>query len=257
MMWIAVLLVMAIGLYLCRNIRSKKTDSSNAPSITPLSLQQTTYLSEVLFYEKLDEQKKEQFKLEVAEFLSRCRITGIETEVSERDRILIASSAVIPVFNFPDWKYSTIDEVLLYPDSFNYDYSIGSHHPILGMVGEGALEGKMVLSKKALHLGFENKTDKNNTAIHEFIHLIDMTDGYVDGVPEVLIQHQYVLPWLQAIQLNIDKIKKGSSDINPYGATNNQEFLAVVGEYFFERPELLKRKHPDLYQHMERMFGPK
>ena len=41
---------------------------------------------------------------------------------------------------------------------------------------------------------------------------------------------------------------KGKSDINPYGATNEKEFLAVAGEYFFERPTQLQKNHPDLYQ---------
>ena len=37
----------------------------------------------------------------------------------------------------------------------------------------------MVLSKKALYLGFINNTDKKNTAIHEFVHLIDKKDGKI------------------------------------------------------------------------------
>ncbi|MES2764122.1 MAG: zinc-dependent peptidase, partial [Bacteroidota bacterium] len=32
------------------------------------------------------------------------------------------------------------------------------------------------------------------------------------------------------------------------------EFFAVASEYFFERPELLKSKHPELYALMEQIF---
>lgn len=46
----------------------------------------------------------------------------------------------------------------------------------------------------------------------------------------------------------------GKSDINVYGATNNQEFLAVASEYFFERPQLLERKHPELYKILSDVF---
>jgi Mlc titration factor MtfA (ptsG expression regulator) len=49
----------------------------------------------------------------------------------------------------------------------------------------------------------------------------------------------------------------GRSDIDPYGATNLSEFLAVSGEYFFERPDLLKHKHPELYQLLNQMFSGK
>jgi Mlc titration factor MtfA (ptsG expression regulator) len=48
------------------------------------------------------------------------------------------------------------------------------------------------------------------------------------------------------MQKKIRAIIDERSDINPYGATNEAEFLAVASEYFFERPKLLKEKHPDL-----------
>jgi len=48
---------------------------------------------------------------------------------------------------------------------------------------------------------------------------------------------------------------KDRSDINPYGATNEAEFFAVVSEYFFERPKLLKEKHPELYNLLAEIFN--
>ena len=33
------------------------------------------------------------------------------------------------------------------------------------------------------------------------------------------------------------------------------EFFTMVSEYFFERPDLLKKKHPDLYRMLERCFN--
>ena len=44
------------------------------------------------------------------------------------------------------------------------------------------------------------------------------------------------------------------SDINPYGATNEAEFFAVVAEYFFERPDLLRSQHPELYDLLVNIF---
>ena len=113
----------------------------------------------------------------------------------------------------------------------------------------------MILSKKALHHGFSNETDKKNTAIHEFVHLIDKTDGAVDGIPELLLEKQYVIPWIDLIKQKIDEIYEQKTDINPYGATNKAEFFAVISEYFFERPKLLKRKHPKLYELLEEIFN--
>jgi len=36
---------------------------------------------------------------------------------------------------------------------------------------------------------------------------------------------------------------------------NKAEFLAGAAEYFFEHPDLLKRKHPVLCTMLEKMFG--
>ena len=111
----------------------------------------------------------------------------------------------------------------------------------------GYMEGKMILSKPALKHGFKNESDKKNTAIHEFVHLIDMTDGSIDGIPSLLLEKQYSIPWIDLINKKIDEIYDGESDINPYGGTNRAEFFSVVSEYFFERPKLLERNHPELY----------
>lgn len=210
---------------------------------------------EVCFYNSLSDEEKTRFEFKIQEFLLNCRITGIETDVNTMDRLLVASSAVIPIFGFEDWKYSNIQEVLLYPSQFNEQFGTGGRETnIAGMVGSGYMEGKMILSKPALIHGFKNESDKKNTAIHEFVHLIDMTDGSTDGIPTLLLEKQYTIPWIDLMNKKIDEICEGRSDINPYGGTNRVEFFSVASEYFFERPKLLKRKHPELYRLLEEVF---
>jgi Mlc titration factor MtfA (ptsG expression regulator) len=210
---------------------------------------------EVLFYLSLDPSAQQRFRSEMSRFLGRVHVTGVETEVTDADRWLVAASAVIPIFHFPAWEDYPLEEVLLYADAINLDFETNSpDSTILGMVGTGRMEGKMALSRKALTEGFQNKTDKHNTAIHEFIHLVDKTDGLIDGVPGVLMDRTYALPWLQLIRSKIADIQDGRSDIHEYGGTNLSEFFAVAGEYFFERPDLLKIKHPELYALLQQMF---
>jgi len=79
-------------------------------------------------------------------------------------------------------------------------------------------------------------------------------DGKIDGIPKILMDKQYVIPWIDLIEKEIAKINKHKSDINPYGATNKTEFFAVASEYFFERPKLLSKKHPVLYNMLEKFF---
>ena len=122
------------------------------------------------------------------------------------------------------------------------------------MVGTGQFENHMILSRKALHFGFNNKTDKGNTAIHEFVHLLDKMDGEVDGVPEQLLGKENIVPWLDMMHTEMEAINNDASDIRKYGGTSKIEFFAVAAEYFFERPDLFKRKHPGLYKMLEVCF---
>ena len=211
----------------------------------------------IAYYAKLDDAGKAKFEKLITEFLGYVRIEGVGTEVSDVDRILIASSAVIPVFGFgEDWKYKNLTNVILYPDTFDNDFQFegGENRNILGMVGSGYMNGQMLLSRAALTKGFSASAGKENTAIHEFVHLLDKSDGATDGVPELLMQHQYTIPWLKLIYQEMHKIESGKSDINPYALTNEAEFLAVVSEYFFEKPEQLQHKHPELYELLSLIF---
>lgn len=210
----------------------------------------------VLFYSKLDTGQKQQFNTAIKCFLNDVKITGVDTTVEDTDKLLVAAAAIIPIFYFKKWKYYNLSEVLLYSDAINMDFqTTGSEdRNILGMVGTGSFEGKMLLSKHALQQGFFNKTDKSNTAIHEFVHLIDKSDGDTDGIPEILIDKQFILPWIDLIKQQVSAIAKNKSDINPYATMNNAEFLAVTAEYFFERPDLLETKHPQLYNILKEIF---
>ncbi len=212
----------------------------------------------VLFYNSLAEEEKLHFEYKIHEFLVDCRITGIDTTIDITDKLLVASSAVIPIFGFREWKYHNVHEVLIYPTSFNEKFeTAGPERSILGMVGTGYMEGKMILSKEALHHGFNNETDKKNTAIHEFVHLIDKTDGTIDGIPKLLLEKQYTIPWFDLINKKINEIYENKSDINPYGGTNQGEFFSVASEYFFEQPQLFEKKHPELYALLEKIFSQK
>lgn len=214
----------------------------------------------VQFYRSLSTEEMPRFESRVMHFLKTTRITGIQTKVTQEDRLLIGASAIIPIFAFPRWEYHNLHEVLLYPAHFDFDHNIGARvtdTAILGMVGYGYMEGRMILSRKALFLSYENEEDKRNTAIHEFVHLIDKVDGRIDGIPERLLQQEQVDPWIYLMDKKIDEILEEENDIHRYGATNRAEFTAVVSEYFFERPELLQSNHPEVYQFLELIFGQK
>ena len=71
-----------------------------------------------------------------------------------------------------------------------------------------------------------------NTAIHEFVHLIDKMDGTLDGVPELLLERKYVHRWKTLLEQTAQDIRNGRSDMDAYGATSPVECFAVMAEYF-------------------------
>ncbi len=228
-------------------------------TIRPIPVEYKEILQkDVPFYQKLDNSRKNEFESRMMHFLAKTRITGVRTRLEDIDKVYIAASAIIPIFGFPGWEYNNLNEVLVYPDSFNHDFDqAGSNRSILGIVGEGAYQHIMILSQQQLRLAFSNKSGKDNTAIHEFVHLIDKSDGTTDGLPELFLDKKYVVPWLQLIEKGMQDILSNRSDIDPYGTTNEAEFFAVVSEYFFERPELLDEKHPELYKLLTEVFRQK
>lgn len=212
----------------------------------------------ILFYAKLNKTDRALFEKRIMRFLATKKIEGVDTEIDDTIQLLVASSAVIPTFAFPDYNYPNVNTVLIYPNSFDEHFQTqrlaGHKQDILGMVGNRFMTGTVILSKPDLVKAFDGLPHQTNVGIHEFVHLLDEEDGAIDGIPEALLEHRFAGPWLHEIKEEINKIEKGKSDINPYALTNNAEFLAVVSEYFFNNPEQFHKKHAELYGYLVMIY---
>ena len=215
-----------------------------------------TFLSEkVLFYRNLSPLQKAGFEKRIIDFINNYKIKGIDTQITDLDKVLVAASGVIPVFAFPTWYYKDLDSVYLFPDSFSINHPMLPKDTLLnGLVGYGGLKNKMYLSRKALYESFEKDFDGKHTGIHEFLHLIDMEDGEADGVPDILIPKNYIKPWKELIQKEIERVCNDDSILSDYACENAAEFFAESGVSFFENPEELQAKHPELYRVLELIF---
>ena len=77
-----------------------------------------------VFYKNLIPSKRNLFEKRVQIFLSEKRVVGIDTEVDDEIRLLIAASGIIPTFAFPAFNYPLLNEVLVYPTSFTKKFEI-------------------------------------------------------------------------------------------------------------------------------------
>lgn len=213
-------------------------------------------VAKVRFYRELEAEKQQDFLEQATRFLRNISIVGVAVDVSTEDRLLVAASAVIPLFGHKGWEYMHLDEVILYPSAFDEQFNyVNPSDNIIGMVGSGIMEGKMILSQPDLHRGFENTQDKHNVGIHEFLHIYDKEDGVTDGVPVAFMGKEFLGPWIDLVRRKMEEIYVGESNIRSYGGLNGKEFFAVAGEYFFERPHLLERDHPELYKMLSMVFN--
>ncbi|MCR8557722.1 zinc-dependent peptidase [Mucilaginibacter sp. BJC16-A38] len=252
MLYILVAIALVIGFTLYQRGRKRQLTQ-----VILTDTQRKLLATHIGYYSNLSDIDKAYFEDKIEQFLDGVRVEGVGLTVTDLDRLMVASSAVIPIFRFKDWSYRNVTNVLLYPDTFDeqYQYEATDGRNIAGMVGTGYMNGQMILSRNALVKGFSSGAGKENTGIHEFVHLVDKSDGATDGIPEGFLPFEYVKPWVRMMHQEIHKIEAGHSDINPYATTNEAEFFAVVSEYFFEKPDQFQTKHPELYDMLSKIFG--
>ena len=231
---ILILLIIILIIGVLRYLISGKRSPKNDDILTePFPESWRVILNDnIKFFSDLDDSGKASFEKRIQLFLATKRINPIDTDIDDTIKIMVAASAIIPMFAFPEFNYPALREIIIYPNSFDERFQTkrfeGNENKIIGMVGNRFMNGTMIISKPDLINAYDGTNNKNNVGIHEFVHLIDNVDGGTDGIPEILLKHDYVAPWLHLIKEEMMRIEKGHSDISPYALTNNAEFLAVV-----------------------------
>jgi Mlc titration factor MtfA (ptsG expression regulator) len=90
--------------------------------------------------------------------------------------------------------------------------------------------------------------------LHEFAHKLDGLNGVTNGMPP-LRKGMSRTRWAEALSgayaALCREVAAGQSPvIDPYAATNPAEFFAVMSEYFFTAPEILKKCFPGVHKQL-------
>jgi Mlc titration factor MtfA (ptsG expression regulator) len=178
------------------------------------------------------------------------RITGIEVRVTDELRLLVGASAVTLSVGWPEYEWDHLAEVLLYPQDFDRDYTFA--HPELA--GQTHPWGTVILSVPALEESFEDPGDGYHVGIHEFAHLLDVDQTRFEGIPPGLDEAR-AREWVRIRDKEMERMRRGKSELDSYGAHDPVEFLAVAVEAFFELPLALRRRHRELYALLSDYFG--
>jgi MtfA peptidase len=193
-------------------------------------------------YDRLPAEWRARFEDDVRVFLLEKRITGVETAATDEVRLLVAASAVTLSLGWPEYEWDQLTEVLLYPHEFDRDWSFESDE----LAGQAHPWGTVILSVPSLFESFEDPDDGYHVGIHEFAHLLDVDRTRFDGIPVGLDAAQ-VRVWIELRDKEMERLRKGNSVLDPYGASDPVEFLGVAVESFFELPQALRQRHRELY----------
>ncbi len=200
-------------------------------------------------YRRLPADLRVRFEKQVQLFIADKRITGIGVEVTDELRVLVAASAVTLTLGWGDYDWAELREVLLYPESFDRDFTLGEGDH----TGIAHPWGTVILSVPALRFSFTEPDDGYHVGIHEFAHLLDVEHNRFDGIPSWLTNDQ-IGEWERLRDEEMQRLRTGDSILDAYGAYDPVEFLAVAIETFFERPRALRESQGRLYQTLANYF---
>jgi Mlc titration factor MtfA (ptsG expression regulator) len=181
-------------------------------------------------------------------------------QLTDEMLVTVAGQACILLLNGKFGVFDSMQSVLLYPNA----YDVKDSRDRSGMVrkksrrlGESWGSGSVVLSWAHVVSGPAIPHDGRNLVIHEFAHQLDQRDGVADGAPALFSREERV-KWAgafrDAYQLHGKYMRGGKKlVIDEYGATNPAEFFAVATETFFEKPQKLMERYPQIYERL-RLF---
>lgn len=203
------------------------------------------------FEGKLEEPERQRFFTHLHVFALEKHWEGAGgLEVTDEMRVVVAGAAARLSRNLSLHVYDDLVTVLLYPSSWSPRDGDGR------TLGEAHRWGLVVLAWDAVRHGLANPFDGHDTALHEFAHVLDLTDGRFDGTPE-LEDWASVHAWADVFSRHYEQLRENpgrSKVLRAYGATNEAEFFAVATEAFFEKPAQLRAKAPDLYDELRRYY---
>lgn len=174
----------------------------------------------------------------------------------------VAAMAALVVLGLDSAWYDNWRTVVLIPRAVAQEHTEENDHGVVhewvqADSGESWENGPVVLSLRDV----ESSRDGNgyNVVLHEAAHRIDMTDGEINGRPALhgdLASGEWREVCGAAFERFRDRVERGvRTRIDAYAAEDDAEFFAVMTEYFFERPRLVRAEFPDLYALFVRFYA--
>src|SRR6266513_4077204 len=198
-------------------------------------------------------------------FLAEKRFEGCAgLETNDEILVTIAAQASLLLLHRKTDYFPRLLTILVYPSTYLVDEQRHVEGPLweerqMFRLGEtGRTMGSMVLAWDAVKWGAADPSDGKNVVLHEFAHQLDYENFAADGTPALASRKQQ-LAWREVMRTEFASLRAAEETgiptlLDTYGASNAAEFFAVSTEAFFERPIMLRMRHPRLYAQLQEYF---
>jgi MtfA peptidase len=198
-------------------------------------------------------------------FLAEKHIEGAGgLEITDEIRVTIAGQACMLLLHRETDYYPELISIIVYPSGYTATEERYIGNGIWEEGGEDRLGhtgqrlSALVLAWDAVRHGAAAPTDGRNLVFHEFAHQLDFENSSGDGTPVLATRGDYLV-WARVMRAEFEALRDatGSGEetlIDNYGSENPGEFFAVITEAFFERPRAMLKKHPALFEQLQRFY---
>ncbi len=186
-------------------------------------------------------------------------IHGVQgLEMTLEMRAVIASQACLMILELDASSFKGWKELIVYPGAFKVQRTVTdeygvSHEQASPLSGESWQNGPLILSWDDVERDSYTRHPGSHVIIHEFAHKLDALNGRVNGMPP-LHPDMPIEKWSKTLGAAYEhlhrQLQRGRQSINPYAATSPAEFFAVLSEYFFTAPAILKQHCGEVYKQL-------
>lgn len=203
------------------------------------------------FYNRLDAAHKQYFRHRVNSFMERYTFAGRGIAVTEEMEVSLAATWVMLTFGMRKYLPDLFSVIVLYPDTFTA--ADGEER----QCEFNPMAKAVVFSWPYFKEGMVLSNDNFNPGLYQFariMHFWYRLNDKADATASLYCsRYEKLLDYLDNPRNRNRIMEAGYFTEGEY--YNNEQFLAIVLQYFFETPEVFKKEHHGLYKKIAIMIN--
>jgi len=200
----------------------------------------------VPFFWKFSPELRQRFLEHLKVFVWEKKFVGAGgLTMTDEVRVVVAATAVRLVMFLGLSYYDRLKEIVVYPAS-------------PPQLNKPRHRSTVILSWERVREGLRDGQDGRDAGTRGFAQALDLAHGAADGTPKLREPSHYE-PWASVMSHHFKGLDGGRkaerSVMGRQGSLTEAKFFAVATEAFFEKPQQMKEKTPELYEELKRFYG--